>query len=279
MGLYWDHLDVRIVWSRCSRRRWPGVARLAFSREQHHKLRNVLIACWAGRGLRTTPSGQLEVTPGACFWSRPGGEYHVEQDPAEPLGLTAVHFDLLDPGGQLLDPLELSLPPEQLVVRHPVLVQSCTGWIANLAMDSRSGVGPDEAIEHAATHVFRGLLIMLDHDTPPSGETVDETWAWAAVTSYIQEHLHETPAVEQLARHFGYTRSHFSRLFKARVGLSPQQYIINARLALAKELLRATNLPVGHVARQAGYHDAYSFSKQFRQLVGASPTGYRARRL
>lgn len=278
MSLDWNGLDVRIVWSRCSRRRWPGVPRLAFSREQLHKPRNVLISCWAGRGVRSTPSGQLPVTPGACFWSRPGGEYHVEQDPAEPLGLTAIHFDLLQQGGQLLDPLELPLPPEQLVVRQPELVQACVGWISDLALDSRSGVGPGVAVEEAATQMFRGLLIMLDHDTPRAGRSEEGRWAWIAVTSYIQEHLQEAPTVEQLARRFGYTRSHFSRLFKKRVGLSPQQYLINARLALAKELLRSTNLPIGQVAVQAGYNDAYRFSKQFRQLAGVSPTGYRAER-
>jgi AraC-like DNA-binding protein len=124
--------------------------------------------------------------------------------------------------------------------------------------------------------MFRGLLIVLDLDTPRSGGSAAAPWEWAEVTRYIQEHLHEMPAVEQLARHFGYSRSHFSRLFRRRLGLSPQQYIINARLALAKELLRATALPIGHVARQAGYNDVYRFSKQFRQLVGRSPTDYRA---
>ncbi len=46
-------------------------------------------------------------------------------------------------------------------------------------------------------------------------------------------------AVAQLAAEAGYTRSHFSRLFKTQTGLSPKQYIINARIALANELLRA----------------------------------------
>jgi AraC-like DNA-binding protein len=253
------------------------VVRLAFSPEQRQKMRNVLITCWAGRGVRSTPSGPMELTPDACFWSRPGGEYHVEQEPATPLGLTAIHFDLLEPGGQILDPAELTLPPERLIARHPGLVRSCTNWIADLAMDSRSGIGPDAAIEQAATLVFRGLLIMLDHDTPRRIGGVGPQPVWTEVTSYIQQHLHEAPTVGQLARQFAYTRSHFSRLFKARVGLSPQQYLINARLALAKELLRTTQLPIGQVALQAGYNDPYAFSKQFRQLAGVSPTRYRAR--
>ena len=255
------------------------MARLAFSAEQRHKMRNVLIRCWAGRGLRSTPFGQFHVLPGTCFWSRPGGEYRVEQEPADPLGITAIHFDILHPDGRLLDPSELPLPPERLVVRQPELVRHCVDWIADLAMDSRSGIGPGEMIEHAATQMFRGLLIILDHDAPRSDGSTAAPWEWNAVTRYIQDHLHEMPAVEQLARHFGYSRSHFSRLFRRRLGLSPQQYVINARLALAKELLRTTALPIGHVARQAGYNDVYSFSKQFRQLVGRSPTDYRAYRL
>jgi transcriptional regulator GlxA family with amidase domain len=72
------------------------------------------------------------------------------------------------------------------------------------------------------------------------------------------------------------TRSHFSRVFKERLGVSPQEYIIGARIDLAKQLLRETFLPVGEVGLHAGYQDPFRFAKQFRQRTGQSPSQYRS---
>ena len=275
MPLDLSNLTVRIAWTRSGSRQWPSTEHLRFSQQLRRKQRHVLIYCWGGRGVRSTPTGTFEVFEQACFWSRPGGDYRVDQDPDRPLGLTAIHFDLLDPDGHPTEPANLDLPPECLVVHYPALVRSCTDWIAGLALDSRAGAGPYPSIETAAAWVLRGLLATLVHDTQVAGEQTDQTSPWESVTAHIQEHLHEGLTVQELARRFGYTRSHFCRLFRSRIGIPPQRYIINARLALAKELLRETSLPIGRVGLQVGYGDAFRFSKAFRQRTGVSPSSYR----
>jgi AraC-like DNA-binding protein len=101
--------------------------------------------------------------------------------------------------------------------------------------------------------------------------------AWRRFTAHIQEHLHDLGGVNRLAEKAGYTRSHFSRLFKAQTGLSPRQYVINARIVLAKELLRGTTLSVSEVAKRAGYGDIFLFSRQFKRTAGLTPSAYRSR--
>jgi AraC-like DNA-binding protein len=78
-----------------------------------------------------------------------------------------------------------------------------------------------------------------------------------------------------LADHFGYSRSHFCRLFTQHVGVNPQAYMINARIALAMELLTQSDLPVTEIAAQAGYPDLFRFSRQFKQMTGHNPSAYR----
>jgi AraC-like DNA-binding protein len=248
--------------------------------QERRKKRNVLLYFWAGRGKRRLPAGLVPIHAGQCHWSRPGWTYECTQSPRNPLGVTAIHFDLLDARGRVVPPEDAPLPPEQLRVRAPHLAEEVTRWIAERAMDVRAGVPLSKPLERAANSMLLGLLIKLDSDTQadPTAAPAKDALAWRRLTAYIQEHLHDLDDVAVLAGKAGYTRSHFSRLFKAHAGLSPQQYVINARIALAKELLRGTTLSIAEVGARAGYGDAYQFSKQFKHRTGLMPSAYRADR-
>lgn len=276
--MIWTDITVAIDWTRCTRRRWPPTHELEFSPQERRKPRHVLLYWWAGRGERRLPAGPVAIHAGLCHWSRPGWPYTCTQSPRNPLGVTAIHFDLLDAAGRVIPPDPAHLSPERLVVRSPRLVDEVTRSIAERALDYRAGIPLSPALEVAACSLLRGLLIKLDHDTAtgPKAGAVDEP-AWRRLTAHIQEHLHDLGGVTELAERAGYTRSHFSRRFKAWTGLSPQRYVINARVALSKELLRGTSLRVSEVAVRAGYGDVFRFSKQFKQHTGLTPSAYRAR--
>jgi AraC-like DNA-binding protein len=270
-----EDLEVCIVWNRCRRRRWPEGRELVFTPEETRKRRNVLLHCWAGSGWRDGPGGRMKVEPGSCFWSRPGWSYRAGQTPDDPLGITAIHFDLMDRAGGWVEPARVVVPSERLTCRHPALVEATTRWIAELAMATREAAGPEPETREGANRILHGLLLLLLRETELSRRGVEHRIAWPELTAFVHEHLHERPSVEALARHAHMTRSHFSRVFKERLGVSPQEYIIGARIDLAKQLLRETDLPVGEVGLHAGYQDPFRFAKQFRQRTGHSPSQYR----
>ena len=58
--------------------------------------------------------------------------------------------------------------------------------------------------------------------------------------------------------------------------MSPQAFLIQVRLERAAQLLRGSDMPVGHIAATVGYNDALSFSKAFKHKYNISPTEYRA---
>jgi len=273
----WKGMDVRIDWTRCARRRWPPVARLEFTPQERRKPRHVLLYWWAGRGERLLPDGPAPIHKGLCHWSRPGWSYACTQNPANPLGVTAIHFDLLDGAGEVIPPGHVQLPPERLIVQDPGLVETVTCWIASRAMDARAGVPLSPEINMAACSMLKGLLVKLTHNTASQRQQGfgGDAAAWNRLTAHIHAHLRDLESVARLGDKAGYTRSHFSRLFKARTGLSPQRYIIQARIALVKEMLRGTSLPISEVALLAGYTGAYLLARQFRKQTGLTPSAYR----
>ncbi len=272
----WQTLRPRIVWSRCNRRRWDVSAELPFSREQRRKSRQVLLYFWDGRGRRRIPGGETVVASGVCHWSRPGWAYSCHQEKQHPLGITAIHFDLINASGDIVPPEQIHLPPEVLPVPDAVLVEAVTRHIAEMALQIRAGVVPDESRIQAAEIMLDGLLRELAAGLRSEQAGADDgKTMWHEVDSYIQRHLATSPSVDWLARHWGYTRSHFSREFKDYYGLPPQTYILNARLAHAKELLRETELGIGRIAQMTGFASQSAFATRFRQKTGLSPSAYR----
>lgn len=77
--------------------------------------------------------------------------------------------------------------------------------------------------------------------------------------------------VSDLADHAGYSPFHFSRMFSAKLGIGPGQYLIALRIARAKELLLADDHPVIDVACEVGFDSVSSFSRRFRSTVGVAP--------
>jgi AraC-like DNA-binding protein len=69
---------------------------------------------------------------------------------------------------------------------------------------------------------------------------------------------------------------HFSRVFAKVTGRRPQEWIIEARLARARQLLAETGLTVSQIAEALGFRDVFFFSRQFTQRTGQTPTAYRA---
>ncbi len=70
---------------------------------------------------------------------------------------------------------------------------------------------------------------------------------------------------------------HFSRSFRAAFGETPYSYLMTRRIERAKALLRRGDLTVTEVCFAVGCTSLGSFSSRFTQLVGETPSAYRAR--
>jgi len=83
--------------------------------------------------------------------------------------------------------------------------------------------------------------------------------------------------VAALARAALMSDAHFSRQFRAAYGETPHAYLMTRRIERAKALLRRGDLTVTEVCLAVGCSSLGSFSARFTELVGETPTAYRAR--
>lgn len=83
--------------------------------------------------------------------------------------------------------------------------------------------------------------------------------------------------VPAMARAAFMSPAHFSRQFRAAYGETPYSYLMTRRIERAKLLLRRGDLSVTDVCMAVGCTSLGSFSSRFTELVGESPSAYRAR--
>lgn len=90
--------------------------------------------------------------------------------------------------------------------------------------------------------------------------------------------MHESPTkrwtVAQLAKEAVLSRSTFFDRFTRAVGLAPMAYLLNWRMALAKNMLRQSVRGVAEIAERVGYGSASAFSVAFARHVGLPPRRY-----
>jgi len=95
------------------------------------------------------------------------------------------------------------------------------------------------------------------------------------IQGYIQDHLAEDISLVRLADLAGFNPSYLSRMFKQMTGTNISDYIFQARLEKAKELLALKHLKVQEIAAMVGFESPAYFSKFFKKATSMTPQGYR----
>jgi AraC-like DNA-binding protein len=80
--------------------------------------------------------------------------------------------------------------------------------------------------------------------------------------------------VEELAHTAGMSRAVFAERFARKVGMPPMRYLLEWRVALAKDMLRGECSSLAEVAERVGYQSASAFSTAFARLTGRSPSEF-----
>ena len=227
---------------------------------------------WAGRGRMKVGKTGLVLVPGTCVWMRPGHAYEAEQELTAPLGVNYIHFTLQSSGRNL--PLSAFKPPfEILRTRQLELVDVMMRRVIELraepaAADVAAGLMGALLMELAREHTATAGM-----DAPGLDQHHRDVILQAA--AQIRESPGRVAPIAALARKAGYSVDHFSRVFLKVTGARPLDYIINARIERARQLLSESDLTIGMIAEALGFRDIFFFSRQFRQKTGQTPTEFR----
>lgn len=93
--------------------------------------------------------------------------------------------------------------------------------------------------------------------------------------SHLETNYQEPVNVKRLAEIAHMSERSFIRSFQAAVGNPPIAHLIQLRVNRAASLLRRTDQSVTEIAFQVGFADSNYFTRQFRKLLGVTPTEYR----
>ena len=104
--------------------------------------------------------------------------------------------------------------------------------------------------------------------------TSDQADVICSILNYLNDNFTERLTVEQVAAHFGYSRSRFSHLFKSTIGYSLPQYLNMLRCRSISEALLSTDTPVVELALAAGFNNAHTFYSAFKACYHMTPREY-----
>ncbi|MCI5959700.1 MAG: AraC family transcriptional regulator [Lachnospiraceae bacterium] len=93
---------------------------------------------------------------------------------------------------------------------------------------------------------------------------------------YIDEHYADDLNLEDTAAIVGFSKFHFSRLFKQYTNTTFYDYLCKKRITRAQEML-AENIPVTTIAYQTGFNTPSAFCRCFKKYTGYSPSEFRSK--
>lgn len=109
-----------------------------------------------------------------------------------------------------------------------------------------------------------------------NGKQKEYTEKFLFVCDYINEHCTEDLTLDEMADLAGFSKYHFSRLFKQFSNISFYKYLNQKRIALAEKMLIDPEISVTEVALRSGFSSLSSFIRMFKIIKNCTPSEFKA---
>jgi AraC-like DNA-binding protein len=127
-----------------------------------------------------------------------------------------------------------------------------------------------------ASFRLQALLLSLARLSRPKDHSRSSSnFHWAELTKLIDDNLKNYITTAWLAKKLNITSPTLAKKFKKQFGCTVAQYVLKKRIDTAKSLLTTSNMTINEVGSLVGIEDPQYFNKQFRKIVGQSPSLYR----
>ncbi len=160
-----------------------------------------------------------------------------------------------------------------LLVEEPSLnkeLKHCLDAICSLSSDTDSL--NQFNIVKGYTYVFLGFLInhvgLVDISSSKILPLAQD------ILIYLQNNYLQPLSLEEIAEHFGYSKSRFSHIFNSYFGCALVNYINGLRCRYALELMKEKNNTITEIALASGFESTRTFYRAFKKCFGSTPTGY-----
>ncbi|MBE6022021.1 MAG: helix-turn-helix domain-containing protein [Cellulosilyticum sp.] len=241
-----------------------------------------IISCERGYYLSDIEGVNFKVTPGDILMI-PGGIIHTLSPMDDCHGyvhLIDLHFIKELKSSDSIHP----------ILSHPIFISQKERHSLNLSVGSlleqmRNEYFSDNNLRELL--IYSHMLLLLAHvvqehftsarnslrlHTTRQKEYIDK---FNEVLKYLSLHYMEDLTLEQTAKHFGFSKYHFSRLFSKYTTYNFSDYLTYQRINTAQSLLMQSSLSITEIAEQSGFNSLSTFNRVFKEKIGCSPSKYR----
>lgn len=222
-----------------------------------------------GQGHYYLNNKHYKLNENQCFLTEPGTVTLYKAEPTNPWTYTWICFN-----GDYVSHL---LKQSNLNTDNPIINLSCNQIIYEIIKEMLSYHQLTPANEcYLQSKLY--LIFAKLHEALQSVYNkieLNNSFYVTKAIEYIEKNTFTNLSVNDIARYLNISRSHLYALFKQELNTSPQQFLTNAKIANARELLSKTKIPIYSVALSCGYKNAFAFSRAFKQVTNISPREYR----
>ena len=221
----------------------------------------------AGKGIYRRKGWDYNVSAGQAFIILPNETTLYRSDDEEPwsyywVGAAGAAIDETIAFLGLGAPETLVLSPRDADT-FPSLMQSCIDCFLRRVDNPLRTRGSLDLFLAAVYDETRGL-----NAAAGAADVVEKALA------YIHGSFSYDISFAWLIHQLGISRAHFYRMFKARTGHSPQQYLVRYRIEKAQKLLYRSTLNITEIAYSCGFSDPSHFARIFKAYVKLSPRAF-----
>ncbi len=118
------------------------------------------------------------------------------------------------------------------------------------------------------------LIYMMGSSNGRSGTRGGINPIVSKVREYIDSHVRDNPSLDEMALQLNVNPIYMHRLFSSSEGKSPHRYLLEKKLALAKQLLLSTDRSYAEIALETGFSSQSYFNYTFRREEGVTPSEF-----
>jgi AraC-like DNA-binding protein len=102
-----------------------------------------------------------------------------------------------------------------------------------------------------------------------------QKWRLRRVEEFVRANLEERITLQALAAEAGVSRMYFAAQFRRATGMRPHDYVVQLRIAAAREMLADPQRPIVDIALSVGFQTQSHFTTVFKAIVGTTPNRFR----